>query len=297
MTTDDPIRRAFARDVDQIIPEAPPARPAARVRGERGQPGHRLLPRRRERCAGAGVCAIDAAPGVARGVLSGGDVQEGVEDSAMTERPILFDGESVRAILAGHKWQTRRVVKPTQSTPKVAPLHMEPWIIGDEWQTDDAGLPCWAGFHPDYPGEAKWFSCPYGAAGDRLWVRETWALVPATAYRASPVQQTICPTDSHDAAIYKAGWSLSAPTRWRSPIHMPRWAARILLTVTGVRVERLQAISEADAEAEGIDVMPSAPAALNHRTSYARRWDAINGKCAPWSSDPWVWVLSFEVVR
>lgn len=218
----------------------------------------------------------------------------------MKERPILFSPTMARAILAGQKTQTRRVVKPTQSTPKVAPLHMEPYLWQGEQETDDDGLPMWIGYHPDYPTEdGKWFSCPHGGVGDHLWVREAWALVPQTAYRGSDgVQQTNHPTDEHDAAVYAAGWDRSQPGRWRPSIHMPRWASRLTLEITEVRVERLQDISEEDALAEGIRTWAAAYCSPDvwdiwtPQEAYARLWDSINGTKAAWESNPYVWVLS-----
>ena len=204
----------------------------------------------------------------------------------MKERPILFSGEMVRAILEGRKTQTRRVVKPTQSTPKVAPLRMEPWIIDGEWQEDDNGAPCWSGFHPDYPGEAKWFSCPYGQPGDRLWVRETWAQhFGELRYRAD---------EAPDGYYHGA-------KGWKSSIFMPRAISRITLEITDVRVERVQEISEPDAEAEGIT--PEFPARAqdisgSDQRAFANLWDSINAKRGyGWDANPWVWVVSFRRVQ
>lgn len=192
------------------------------------------------------------------------------------ERPILFSGPMVRAILEGRKTQTRRVVVPTMTTPRVAPLHMEPWIIDGEQETDEHGLPCWAGYHPDYPGEAKWFSCPYGQPGDRLWVRETWN------------KQMI---DGAERVAYRAdipnGHSF---LYWHPSIHMPRWASRITLELTGVRVERVQDITSEDARAEGVDAPDVLP-----RSKFATLWDSINAKRGyGWETNCWVWVLEFK---
>lgn len=213
----------------------------------------------------------------------------------MKERPILFSGAMVRAILEGRKTQTRRVVKPTQSTPKVAPLRMEPWIIDGEWQEDDNGLPCWAGFHPDYPGEAKWFTCPYGQPGDRLWVRETWS------------KETI---DSTERIVYRADIANGHNfIGWRPSIHMPRAYSRITLEITDVRAERVQEISEADAKAEGAlqefrtvvmrpDGGPDYHLPLSYRAGFANLWDSINAKRGyGWDSNPWVWVIGFRRVQ
>lgn len=216
----------------------------------------------------------------------------------MKERPILFSAAMIRAIIDGRKTQTRRVIKPVQSTPRVAPLRMEPWLIDGEQEEDDNGLPLWAGHHPDYPTEWKWFSCPYGQPGDRLWVRETWARVPATAYRASEgVQQTIDPNDPDDAAIYRAGWDRSAPgVRWRPSIHMPHWASRLTLEITDVKVERVQDISMYDAMDEGVETTPALFEKGSHLVgAFAHLWDEINSKRGySWASNPFVWVVEFK---
>lgn len=227
----------------------------------------------------------------------------------MKERPILFSPAMVRAILEGQKTQTRRVVKPTQSAPKVAPLHMEPYLWQGEQETDDNGLPMWIGTHPDYSTEdGKWFSCPYGGIGDRLWVREAWATVKQWDDRA--------PSDCHPnerapMLWYKADPQNSAHAlsenrgKPRPAMFMPRWASRITLEITGVRVERLQDISEEDVSAEGIPACLDCDAYIDlHRNDiqhwdeadYAALWDSINGKTYPWSSNPWVWVISFRRV-
>jgi hypothetical protein len=204
----------------------------------------------------------------------------------MKERPILMRGPMVCASLDDKKWQTRRVVVPTQSTPRVAPLRMEPWIIDGEQETDDQGLPCWAGFHPDYPGEAKWFSCPYGKPGDRLWVRETWARHPDCG---GPIYRATDPGwDDNDYGI-----------KWRPSIFMPRWASRLTLEITSVRVERIRDISLDDMRAEG--VRPENEASLLWRESLTERfialWDSINAKRGySWAVNPWVWVISYKRV-
>jgi hypothetical protein len=199
----------------------------------------------------------------------------------------------VRAIFAGTKTQTRRVVKPTQTTPKVAPPHMEPYLIelsdGTFTQErDDGGVPCWIGTHPDYPTEdGKWFSCPYGQPGDRLWVKETYAIYgefkDGTGY------------------CYKADGDRSIT--WKSSRFMPRAASRITLKLTSVRVERLQDISEADAQAEGVDAYAKAYCSRRPEDElttvgyYELLWDSLNGKKYPWASNPWVWVVEFRYIR
>ena len=135
---------------------------------------------------------------------------------------------------------------------------------------------------------------PYGQPGDRLWVRETWQVVKADAnpprvwYRADPgVEDCV--------AKSLVGWQ-----GWRPAIHMPRAACRLVLEVTDVRVEKLQEISDEDAEAEGVELQGGA-ALWPHinrgdkmKSAYRDLWDSINAKRAPWASNPWVWVISFR---
>ena len=218
----------------------------------------------------------------------------------MTERPIIFSAPMVRALLDDRKTQTRRAVKPQ-------PLNIVPFIgVG--------GLPTWEfGTCAHHHGVIdRHIKCPFGQPGDRLWVRETFAIVPRTAYACSDgVQQTLRPDDPHDAAIYRADWSRSnGGIQWRPSIHMPRWASRINLEITSVRVERLQDISEADAKAEGVCELPGqaaergcwwsgdvgAGAALHGRTpfvGYRLLWEHING-ARSWDANPWVWVIEFK---
>lgn len=192
----------------------------------------------------------------------------------MKERPILFSAPMVRALLAGTKTQTRRVVKGVQ-----------PWGSRN-------GRPEWAivGTEP---------RCPYGQPGDRLWVRETWQAVNGDDRARHIVTH---PRPNRGWIEYAATPRLDEPAyKWRPSIHMPRWASRITLEVTEVRAERLQDISEADALAEGVNVHPD-----HHgkpRTSiyspvqaYADLWDQING-AGSWDTNPWVWAVSFKVVK
>ena len=199
----------------------------------------------------------------------------------MKERPILFSAPMVRAILDGSKTQTRRVVKQDR-----------------EGLLDCEPTPAWDAFW-------QCVACPYGKPGDRLWCRETFAIVPRTAYaRSEGVQQMLRPDDDHDAAIYRAGWDRSnGGFRWRPSIHMPRWASRILLEIVSVRVERLQDISEDDARAEGIAYSErfegyctgEAEHFNSHdpRQSYFSLWEAINGAGSV-AANPWVWVVEFK---
>lgn len=209
----------------------------------------------------------------------------------MTERPILFSAPMVRAILAGTKTQTRRIVKP-------APRHTDglgAWTSLTYFPQSQRAIEC----GPDYPdGPEDVRLCPYGAAGDRLWVRETFradAYVDAdTIYRADgPAEAADC-------------------VPWRPSIFMPRARSRLVLDVTDVRVERLQDISEDDARAEGIGQAtcgglpvwrdysdPDGPGAecytyTRPRDSFRSLWESINR--GTWDTNPWVWVVTFRRV-
>lgn len=171
------------------------------------------------------------------------------------ERPILFSGPMVRALLDGRKTQTRRVVNPQPAT-------------------SSDGRAC---------GPIR---CPYGAPGDTLWVRETWcSYMPGSVrYRA----------DGHN----DAGWT------WRPSIFMPRWASRLTLRVYGVRVERVQQITQADARAEGVVDTSGAWGDLTDtdragpRGAFEALWNSINAERGfGWDVNPWVWVVSFELEK
>lgn len=217
--------------------------------------------------------------------------------TAIKERPILFSTDMVRAILEGRKTQTRRVVKP--QPPSVEAVKE---LCGSEyhWFTD-RHLPDWRVAGPVWAvrqimGMADTFGgpvikCPYGVPGDRMWVRETW---DCETHKLQWIKDTI---------RYRATDESGRKTIWRPSIHMPRWASRLTLEVTEVRVERLQDISEDDAEAEGVpdDLLPidvsemPYPSTLTHG-AFAALWNQVSGK-HPWSSNPWVWVITFTKVE
>jgi hypothetical protein len=215
--------------------------------------------------------------------------------SAVRERPLMFKAEMVQAILAGTKTQTRRIVTDRWlygSMPVKAPQ-------GTVAIREHGGL--WHAFAADgfrYGG--KGLRCPYGRPGERLWVRETHAIVPRTAYHhaASEIPHRLSP-DGDSWAVYREGWTRCAPEPWRPSIHMHRWACRIVLELTDVRVERLQAISEPDARAEGVTADgrhgESYFPGIEHVVAYGHLWDEINGAGA-WDLNPWVWVLTFRRV-
>ncbi|MDP3650537.1 MAG: hypothetical protein Q8R67_02530 [Rhodoferax sp.] len=193
----------------------------------------------------------------------------------MKERPILFSGPMVRALLGGSKTQTRRVFKYKNG--------------GVQPRTNDL------------PGMRQiMHNCPYGQPGNRLWVRETWGYfggdeyiyqkdIGSVGYRASQI----------DGLDHIPGG------RWRPSIHMPRWASRLTLEITGVRVERLNDISRADAEAEGCTKNhngyywggPHETSGLKQLASakgaYRDLWESLNGTDS-WAANPCVWVIEFK---
>ena len=219
----------------------------------------------------------------------------------MKERPMLFSAPMVRAILAGTKTQTRRVVKPGSWNP-AASDYTGAVRVG---QSSDSRIGLQAYF--EHRDSETWHEtrCPYGQPGDRLWVRETWQAVSGTD-RARRIVWS--PRPSFGWVEYAASPIDEAPPRWRPSIHMPRWASRITLEITAVRVERLQDISEADAIAEGVDRFPGCrqdddAAAFNRIgpvdndsfpiARYAVLWEQINGP-GSWDANPWVWVVEFK---
>lgn len=211
------------------------------------------------------------------------------------ERPILFNGAMVRAILEGRKTQTRRIVK----LPHENPLgQWEPSTIGGPGLYDREGRQA-------LQQECLWHTrtgdtlvCPQGVPGDRLWVRETWCdLGPnGVSYRADG------PLGSSRGCVVSDPMCKGAAECeccWRPSIHMPRWACRLRLLITGVRVERLQDISADDAEAEGSQDFwgkkspwpgVCAPVAVH---GFASLWEVVNGP-GSWAANPWVWVVEFE---
>jgi hypothetical protein len=186
----------------------------------------------------------------------------------MRERPILFNGEMVNAILDGRKTMTRRIMKYDHFVPKRMQTDYD-------FETFIRINPAY--FAKDMLGEC----CPYGSIGDRLWVRETWQPLP-----------DMHPEEAR-GAVYRATDSDWVKTPWKPSIFMPRWASRITLEITDVRVERLQDITFDDVNAEGIDTR-------DRFTSWAvpfiELWNEINGKKYPWDSNPWLWVVSFKSV-
>ena len=212
----------------------------------------------------------------------------------MKERGMIFNSEMVRAILDGRKTQTRRIMK---EQPVLNGNFYE--VFGSAWSKGMTSIPA-------VPGHSLSTRCPFGAVGDRIWVRETFCPVDDTQYgggkwvdyRATPKFE----------ASHPAGWDC-APNdaealKWRPSIHMPRWASRILLEITDVRVERLNAISQADAIAEGAPPShPSIDCVSQEygfpdfsRSWFGQTWQHIYGE-ESWDANPWVWVIEFERVE
>ncbi|WP_204363797.1 hypothetical protein [Klebsiella pneumoniae] len=234
----------------------------------------------------------------------------------MTERGMIFNGEMVRALLDGRKTQTRRPIKWKQTRFTEIGERED----GSKWPwSEDAEHAC------DF-----WHPCPFGAVGDRIWVRETWGVVshafsddglmidwvpdrPATAIHEMPFGYGYY----SGYAIYAADGDFTwgdddgyedGRSCWKPSIHMPRAASRILLEITDVRVERLNAISEEDATAEGVppagSLLPDYPGTFltpkgdfaTAKVAFQRLWESIYGE-ESWNANPWVWVISFERIE
>lgn len=226
----------------------------------------------------------------------------------MKERPIIFSAPMVRALLAGTKAQTRRILKPQPWRDVVAVRDVAP--AGDAM---NSGSWCSWTAGGDISAHVKfWWRCPYGAPGDRLWVKETWAVETEHGvgdpyrwvhYRSTPhhgirVWPSVADvTYLHESATPERVAEHVAGIHWKSSRFMPRWASRITLEITDVRVQRLQEISEEDARAEGVtDSWPEIECngARPYAQGFAYLWDEINGKRAPWKSNQWVFALTFR---
>lgn len=199
----------------------------------------------------------------------------------MKERGMIFNGEMVRALLDGRKTQTRRPVKF-----QLIDKNMGCELAGNELAGELAAGDYW--------------NSPFGKPGDRIWVRETWAEAGAGA---------------PDLKLYRADYPEHVPAhyenvppadeiRWTPSIHMPRWASRLTLEITCVRVERLNSISQEDAQAEGMELTGWRPTYSDPDSggevwtpydNFAQLWESIYGE-ESWKANPWVWVIEFKVV-
>jgi len=251
-------------------------------------------------------------------------------DCTVRERPILFSAPMVRALMAGTKTQTRRIVKPqpvkSSGTHRGYPLQ----LMANDWAWPHPRTSGATTISNRPNGPLGWeIHCPYGLPGDHLWGRETWRYsgwtedgLPWVEYHADGATRLCERGISEEWSKKLMGiWAdLSAPQnfeldgraadrRWRPAIHMPRWASRLTLEITGVRVERLQDISDEDAIAEGIErasdwhenemwkgyQQPGTRWFLP-RQAYRDLWESINGP-ESWEANPWVWVVEFRRVE
>ncbi len=245
----------------------------------------------------------------------------------MKERPILFSGEMVRAILEGRKTQTRRVIKPQPALERdlLEPHNSNAYLFAIK---QDVGTTVMLG--------RKNFCekfCNHGQPGDRLWVRETWGCPAADHPNVKGGRKP----QQGDKIVYRANpsddcqWGSGKPSQgsfcWRPSIFMPHWASRLTLEIIDVRVQRVQEITEDDAKAEGIDGRFHPDDAklwtwrdygtpgryaygsmFGPRESYERLWDSLNGKRRfsggyqeirgmAWKDNPWVWAIAFRRVK
>ncbi|HCR0878345.1 TPA: hypothetical protein OMT51_002271 [Enterobacter hormaechei] len=202
---------------------------------------------------------------------------------------MIFNGEMVRAILDGRKKQTRRIMK-VQPSDGFHPTHngynldlnahwFTPGVVDKNGYLQPAKKDVFG-----VADENEGYTCPFGAVGDRIWVRETF-----------------CPVPDHEepagcSAILYAADGNGPYGKWVPSIHMPRWASRLTLEITCVRVERLRDLSEDDAKSEGITppsggVLPG----WEYRINFRDLWMSIYG-ADNWEANPWVWVIEFKVV-
>ncbi|RAH33216.1 hypothetical protein DOT37_02980 [Pantoea agglomerans] len=217
----------------------------------------------------------------------------------MRERPIIFNADMVRAVLDGRKTQTRRIVN---GVPSSHDFHG--WVLSST-STKDEGKACWAIGKSPLLNKPIRVRCPFGEVGDRLWVRETWMPdaprdgtwgdVEFYGCKGSPLSMIPKRYRKPEHCIHRASWEGIEMVGWTPSIHMPRWASRITLEITGVRVERLQDISEQDAAAEGASTELSL-IGEKHYLGYRSLWKSIYGADS-WQSNPWVWVIEFKRVE
>ncbi|WP_337037778.1 MULTISPECIES: hypothetical protein [Pseudescherichia] len=204
----------------------------------------------------------------------------------MKSRGMIFNAEMVRAILDGRKTQTRRIMKNQPAELPSSPVSITRIDTGFQWYAND--------------GVSSVFTCPFGQPGDRIWVREAFRVmgcatdVARLMYKASERNSF---TES-TRTVPVASCTKQPSQKWTPSIHMPRWASRILLEITDVRVERLNSISEEDARAEGCagghDSIPDYHYSATPHEHFRHVWTSIYGE-ESWSS-AWVWVIEFKRV-
>ncbi|MCY1043303.1 hypothetical protein OV208_18445 [Corallococcus sp. bb12-1] len=229
----------------------------------------------------------------------------------MRERPILFSGLMIRALLDGRKAVTRRLLKP-QPAPNAPHDGGTTWVYRSK---DGLHVPCGTVGHLTV-AEKMGLRCPYGQPGDRLWVKETWRPEASSMGHRIGWKLTYAADDAvlfSDLARVDASWRCpkAAKNGNVTPLFMPRWASRLTLDVAAVRVERLHDITEEDSRAEGVQRLLEANGWRNYepepafesvsyhltaRESFASLWRSINGP-ESWDANPWVWRVEFRRVE
>ncbi|WP_336479289.1 hypothetical protein [Escherichia coli] len=224
----------------------------------------------------------------------------------MKERGMIFNAEMVRAILDDRKTQTRRIVQPQPELTKGSGFSWKGAVFGSG--SDDR----------ETNRNFAHVKCPFGAVGDRIWVRETWWQAGQSCARypdddeygwygsrrvlyAADGNPPNEPNDHYPKGLGGGKFSAAKPNhlwRKRPSIHMPRWASRFLLEITDVRVERLNDISECDAKAEGVSPAAYAitPPEAAYRVGFGDIWRGIYGE-ESWAANPWVWVVEFKRIE
>lgn len=206
----------------------------------------------------------------------------------MKERGMIFNGEMVRAILEGRKTQTRRVLGTYQDAVKFCPE----WDVNGKQIFIVLGEKDHTGMNPVITA----IPCPFGQPGDRIWVRETFCVhsratdVATLVYRASVRNSWTEQTHRVPVAVCNKP---ATQEKWTPSIHMPRWASRITLEITDVRVERLNSITESDAEADGVTDTGFGDLLVD---GFRYLWKSIYGDDS-WQANPWVWVIEFKRVE
>lgn len=227
----------------------------------------------------------------------------------MKERPVIFNGEMVRAILDGRKTQTRRVMKHQPKQHDHKNYDTAPWSDAPPayYNVNSADWACkYCGEGIGFDGRSV-YRCPFGRVGDRLWVREAYQGPLFNFDQMETYLEDTSKFERPEFCEYRADGGKTPEYYdaddnlrygWKPSIHMPRWASRITLEITAVRVERLQDTSEEDAKSEG--VAPSqhiiTPPEALYRVGFLKLWQSIYGE-ESWGANPWVWVIEFRRVE
>lgn len=189
-----------------------------------------------------------------------------INSKLIKERPILFNAAMVNAILKGCKTQTRRVITSKWGTYSESPMEKPVMLAGN-------ARPLWIG------ASGLQLHCPYGDVGDQLWVRETFS------------------EGEMGGLTFKADIDYAGKHKWTPSIHMPRWASRIELEITKIRVEHLNDINKGDVISEGCYPETAMPANTQSAVNtYRQLWESINGN-GSWEANPWVWVVEFKLIK